>query len=145
MDFMTAMDVAASGLSAERKHMNIISMNLANIQTTRTQDGTPYQRKQAIFRSAPVKWPFDDIMSSELRREVKGVKLARVENDNRPYKEIYDPEHPDANDEGYVQMPDINVVEEMANMLTAARVYEANLSSISTIKNMLNQALQIGR
>jgi flagellar basal-body rod protein FlgC len=145
MDFMTAMDISASGLSAERTNMNIISMNLANVQTTRTPEGGPYQRRRVVFRAAPVEWPFDKTMQSELEREVKGVKVARVEKDERPFKRVHEPDHPDADEDGYVLYPDINVMEEMANMLTATRAYEANLSSITTIKGMLSQALQIGR
>jgi len=145
MDFFTAMDIASSGLSAQRKNMNTISMNLANMQTTRTQDGGPYQRKEVLFRSAPVQSPFDQVMSSEMQREVKGVKVARIQEDDRAFKNVYDPGHPDANEEGYVKYPDINAVEEMANMLTATRTYEANLSTISSVKQMINQAVQIGR
>lgn len=145
MDFMSAMDIAASGLSAQRTQMNVISMNLANVQTTRTAEGGPYERKEVMFRSAPVKRPFDAVMLSELDQEVKGVKVARIDTDERPFKKVHDPGHPDADAQGYVRYPDINVVEEMANMLTALRSYEANLSSVSTVKGMMNQALQIAR
>ena len=145
MDFMTAMDISASGLSAERTNMNIISMNLANVQTTRTPEGGPYQRRRVVFRSAPVEAPFEKAVQSALDRDVKGVKVARVEKDGRPFKQVHEPDHPDADQDGYVLYPDINVMEEMANMLTATRAYEANLSSITTIKTMLSQALQIGR
>jgi len=145
MDFMTAMDISASGLSAERTNMNIISMNLANVQTTRTPEGGPYQRRRVVFRAAPVEMPFEKAVQSALDRDVKGVKVARVEKDGRPFKQVHEPDHPDADQDGYVLYPDINVMEEMANMLTATRAYEANLSSISTIKTMLSQALQIGR
>ena len=145
MDFFTTMDIASSGLSAQRKNMNTISMNLANMQTTRTQDGGPYQRKEVVYKSAPVQSPFDQVMTSEMQREVKGVKVARIQEDDRAFKNVYDPGHPDANEEGYVKYPDINAVEEMANMLTATRTYEANLSTISSVKQMINQAVQIGR
>ena len=145
MNFLNAMDIASSGLSAQRTNMNTISMNLANVQTTRTQDGGPYQRKEVLFEAAPVKHPFDKVMTSEMQREVKGVKVSRIQEDDRAFKDVYDPGHPDANDKGYVKYPDINVVEEMANMMTATRAYEANLSTISSVKQMINQAVQIGR
>lgn len=145
MDFLTAMDIAASGLSAQRQNMNVISMNLANVQTTRTAGGGPYQRKKVVFRSAPLEFPFAKAFSSALEREVKGVKVAEIVPDRRPFRKVYDPGHPDADANGYVLYPDINVVEEMANMLTATRSYEANLATMSNIKSMLNQALQIIR
>ncbi len=145
LDFMTALDIAASGLSAQRINLNVISMNLANINTTRTPEGGPYRRKEVIFRAAPIKWPFDNLMRSELESQVKGVKVNRIVEDNTPFRRVYDPGNPDADKDGYVLYPNINVVEEMANMLTSLRSYEANLSTISSIKTMLSQALQIAR
>ena len=132
MDFFTALDIAASGLSAQRTNMNVISMNLANVQTTRTADGGPYQRKVVVFRSAPIKWPPDKVWLSELERQVKGVKVARIQTENRPFRRVYDPNHPDADKDGYVLYPNINVVEEMANLLTALRTYEANFCLLYT-------------
>ena len=120
-------------------------MNLANVNTTRTAEGGPYKRKTVLFQATPVETPFGKAMQTELERELRGVKAKAVLNDNRPFKLVYDPGHPDANNEGYVSMPDINVVEEMANMLTAMRTYEANVSSITTSKAMYNKALEIGR
>jgi len=145
LDFMTALDIAASGLSAQRTNLNVISMNLANINTTRTPEGGPYRRKEVIFRAAPIKWPFDNLMRSELESQVKGVKVNRIVEDNTPFRRVYDPGNPDADKDGYVLYPNVNVVEEMANMLTSLRSYEANLSTISSIKSMLTQALQIAR
>ncbi|MFP4168273.1 MAG: flagellar basal body rod protein FlgC [Desulfonatronovibrionaceae bacterium] len=145
MDFMSAFDIGASALRAERKQLNVISMNLANVNTTRTPEGGPYQRKSVVFESTPVHSPFDSAMRSALEREIDGVKARSVVNDPRPFKQVYDPGHPDANEDGYVLMPDINVVEEMANMMTAMRTYEANAQSVSTAKEMYNKALEIGR
>jgi flagellar basal-body rod protein FlgC len=145
MDFMTAMDIAASGMSSQRTHMNTISMNLANVNTTKTADGGPYQRKEVVFQSVPVSDRFESMMRSELDREVKGVKVVRIQKDDRPLKQVHDPGHPDADEQGYVSYPDINVVEEMANMLTATRAYEANLSSMTTVRSMVAKALQIAR
>ncbi len=142
---MTALDIAASGLSAQRTNLNVISMNLANINTTRTPEGGPYKKKTVIFQAAPIKWPFDNLMASRIEREVKGVKVNRIVEDNKSFKKVYDPNHPDADKDGYVLYPDINPVEEMAKMLTSLRSYEANLSTISSIKTMLNRALDIGR
>ncbi|WP_028574045.1 flagellar basal body rod protein FlgC [Desulfonatronovibrio hydrogenovorans] len=145
MSFMKSLDIGASALSAERTHLNTISMNLANVNTTRTPEGGPYKRKTVLFKAVPVETPFAKAMQTELERELRGVKAKAVLNDNRPFKQVYDPGHPDANQEGYVSLPDINVVEEMANMLTAMRTYEANVSAITTTKSMYNKALEIGR
>jgi len=145
MDFMTAFDIGASALRAERKQLNVISMNMANVNTTRTPEGGPYQRKSVVFESTPINSPFDEAMRSALDREIEGVKARSVVNDDRPFKQIYDPGHPDANEEGYVLKPDINVVEEMANMMTAMRTYEANVTAVSTAKEMYNKALELGR
>ncbi len=141
---MTAIDIAASGLSAERTNLNVISMNLANINTTRTPEGGPYVKKEVIFQAAPLKWPFDNLMRTRLERQVKGVKVNQIVEEGG-FKRVYDPNHPDADKDGYVLYPDINVVEEMAKMLTALRTYEANLSTVSSIKSMLNRAIEIGR
>jgi len=145
MDFMTAIDVGASALKAERTHLNVISMNLANAKTTRTVDGGPYRRKEVIFKETEVQSPFSKAMNSALDQEVKGVRVESVQNDRRPLKQVYEPGHPDANEEGYVSYPDINVVEEMTNMLAAMRAYEANVSTITTSKSMFSKALEIGR
>jgi flagellar basal-body rod protein FlgC len=145
MDLLSAMNVSASGLSAERTHLNVISMNLANINTTETPGGGAYKRKSVYYRSAPIEPPFEQPFKTALEKEIKGVKVAGVVTDQRPYKRVYDPGHPDADQEGYVNYPDINVMEEMTNLLTATRSYEANVSSIKAIKKMYSKALTIGR
>ena len=145
MDFMTALDIGVSGLSAERTHLNIIAMNLANAKTTRTAEGGPYQRKSVYVAAADVDSPFSKVMQSALGRELRGVRVEGIATDQRPSKMVYEPGHPDANEDGYVAYPDINVVEEMANMMTAQRGYEANVASIDTIKGMYMKALELGR
>lgn len=145
MDFMSALDIGSSGLKAQRSHLNVISMNLANIRTTRTMEGGPYRRKSVSFESSPVYSPFDKAMQDASNRDLQGVRVNGVTVDQRPFKEVFDPSHPDANDQGYVYYPDINVVEEMTNMMTAMRGYEANVQTIQTVKSMFNKALTIGR
>ncbi len=145
MDFMTALDISASGLSAERTNLNIISMNLANAKTTRTNHGGPYKRRCVVTEATSVDEPFTKHMQTALDRELRGVRVSAVALDNRPAKLVYEPGHPDANEEGYVAYPDINVVEEMASMMTAQRGYEANVASVDTIKAMYNKALEIAR
>ncbi|ADU63018.1 MAG: flagellar basal body rod protein FlgC [Pseudodesulfovibrio sp.] len=144
MDFMTALDIGASGLKAQRATLNVISMNMANMRTTKTLEGGPYQRKSVSFESTPVYSPFDEAMNNQLNRELHGVKVLGVTADERPFKQVYEPHHPDANDLGYVYYPDINVVEEMTNMMNATRGYEANVQTIESVKQMFNKALQIG-
>ena len=135
MDLFSAMDIGSSGMSAQRTLMNTISMN----------GGGPYMRKSVMLESTPIDAPFSKAMQTAQDRELAGVKVTGIVNDNRPFRMQYEPGHPDANADGYVAYPDINVVEEMANMITAMRSYEASSSSIGTVKNMFNKALEIGR
>lgn len=145
MDFMTAFDIGSSALSAKRTQMNIISQNLANVKTTRTPEGGPYRRKSVTLAATPVDSPFSKAMNSALDRELKGVRVLDIATDQRPLKQVYEPGHPDADPEGYVSYPDINVVEEMTNMMTTMRSYEANVSTLENIKTMYNKALELGR
>lgn len=145
MDFLTAMDISASGLSSDRTRINTIAMNLANAKTTRTPLGGPYRRKTVVQAATDVDDPFSVHMRSALDRELKGVRVMAVTQDIRPLKQVYEPGHPDANAEGYVSYPDINVVEEMANLMTAQRNYEANATTVEAIKGMFNKALEIGK
>lgn len=145
MDFMTALDIGASGLSTERTQLNIISMNLANAKTTRTAEGGPYVRRTVVKASTQVDNPFSLHMQDAQTRELRGVRVLGIANDSRPFKRVHEPGHPDADNEGYVLYPDINVVEEMTNMLTATRSYEANVTSIKSVKGMWNKALELGR
>ena len=145
MDFMTALDISASGLTAERTSINIISMNLANVKTTRTEYGTPYRRKSVELAATPVDDSFSKQMQGALDRELRGVRVMNVVQDKRPFKMVYEPGHPDADSEGMVKYPDINVVEEMANLMTAQRNYEANVTTVDAVKGMFVKALDIGR
>lgn len=145
MDFMTAMDISASGLSADRTRINTIAMNLANAKTTRTPYGGPYRRRTVVQASTDVDNPFSTHMRSALDRELKGVRVMAVTQDTRPLKQVYEPGHPDANAEGYVSYPDINVVEEMSHLMTAQRNYEANVTTVEALKGMFNKALEIGK
>ncbi len=145
MDFMTALDIGASALSAERTHMNIISMNLANAKTTRTTEGGPYRRKTVLLAATEVDSPFSKQMQSALDRELRGVRVMHVAQDSRPMKAVYEPSHPDANEDGFVYYPDINVVEEMAQLMTVQRGYEANVATMDAVKAMYNKALELAK
>jgi len=149
MDLITAMEISASGLSAQRTRLNIISMNLANAQTTRTADGGPYRRRVAVFTAQP--------FVSHLERSMdvppyppgqdprRGVLVKEISLDDSPLPMVYDPTHPDADQDGYVRMPNVNTVNEMVNMITASRSYEANVTAVNASKNMALKALEIGR
>ncbi len=143
-DFFDSVDVSASALSAERLRMNTISSNLANAQTTRTPEGGPYRRKDPIFEAVPVQ-EFSKVLQGEMEVPLHKVKVVEVVSDQGPPKMVYQPDHPDANPEGYVAMPNINTMEEMVNLITASRTYEANVTAINVAKGMMNKALEIGR
>jgi flagellar basal-body rod protein FlgC len=134
----SGMEVAASGMSAERTRMNTIASNLANARTTRTAAGGAYKRIDPVFQAQA-------LASGPGAGAVTLVRVARLAEDTRPPQEVYEPGHPDANAKGYVQYPNVNVVEEMVNMITASRAYEAGVTSIESIKSMAKSALGIGR
>jgi len=145
MDFETSMKISASGLQAHRAWINVLSANLANIHTTRTAEGTPYRRRTLIYESVPHEENFDTLLREAAEGELERVEVAAVVPDSRDFKTVYDPNHPDADADGMVRLPNINPVEEMANMLTAARSYEANLAALNTAKTLALKALELGR
>lgn len=137
----SAMEVAASGLSAERSRMNVIAGNLANARTTRTEEGGPYKRLDPVFKAELLNAHSTD----PVMRKVQTVGIAEIKQDANPGTMVYEPGHPDANAEGYVEYPNVNVVTEMVNMMTASRAYEAGVTSIESLKAMARAALKIGR
>ena len=145
MSFLDAIQTSASGLTAQRLRMNLISSNLANVNTTRTREGGPYQRKDAVFEAAPQTSEFAAALNDRLEEADVGVQVTEIRNDNRPPILKYDPAHPDADADGYVSMPNINVVEEMVNMMSATRSYEANVTALRATKEMAADAMDIGR
>ena len=145
MDFLTSLKISSSGLKANRKRMGAISSNIANAQTTRTPEGGPYRNKEVVFGSEPARESFGEILEGELDEKAQSVHATEVISSDKPPVLKYDPDHPDANDQGYVAYPDINVMEEMADMISASRAYEANISALNTTKSMALKALEIGR
>ena len=145
MDFFDAMNISSTALSAQRLRMNLISGNLANANTTRTQQGGPYRRKEAVFAAQPANQSFKRILADRQNNKLLTVKVASVIEDRNPPVMKYDPQHPDANEKGYVAMPNINLMEEMVNMISATRGYEANVTALQAAKNMALKALEIGR
>lgn len=147
MGYFGALDIGASALTAQRLRMDTISQNIANVDTTRTENGTPYRRKTVIFEEKGMDVPFSEYLSASSKERLvgKGVRVARIVEDSSPFKKVYDPGNPDADADGYVQKPNIDIVTEMVNMISATRAYEANVTSINTTKSMAMKALEIGR
>lgn len=146
MDFLDALNTSASGLSAQRLRMNLISGNLANVSTTRTPEGGPYRRKDAVFAAVPAPRSFQDELAARGgKSDLVEVRAVRVVEDQREPLRKYDPQHPDADAEGFVDLPNINSAEEMVNLISASRSYEANIAAVRATKNMIQRALEIGR
>jgi flagellar basal-body rod protein FlgC len=143
MNFLDSLSISSTGLSAQRLRMNLISSNMANVNTTRTATGEPYKRKDVIFEA--VAGAFKDALDERLGEEGQGVKVARVIEDNKPFVEKYDPGHPDADENGYIRLPNVNIVEEMVNMISASRSFEANATAVRATKDMAGIALEIGK
>lgn len=146
MSFLNSIDISASGLTAQRLRLDVISQNIANVNTTRTQSGGPYRRKAVIFEDKNEHQPFAQVLANSRQAQAKGgVRVSRIEEDASPFIMNYDPGHPDADEEGYVAMPNVNIVSEMVNMISASRSYEANVTAMNAAKSMAVKALEIGR
>lgn len=145
MNFLNALQICSSGLNAQRVRMNVISSNLANINTTRTLKGEPYKRKDVVFATQPVHETFRSMLETKLNGNLSEVKVIGITTDTRPPRFKYDPGHPDANEKGYVAMPNVTLVEEMVNMISATRSYDSGVTAIKATKNMALKALEIGR
>jgi flagellar basal-body rod protein FlgC len=135
MDSFNVFNISASALDAQRKRINVIASNMANVHSTRTEDGEPYKRKDIVFEAIPV----------DSKEKLEGVRVSEIVVDNTLPLQVYDPGHPDADKEGYVSMPNINIIEEMVNMMMATRAYEANISAFNMSKDLFMKALEIGK
>jgi flagellar basal-body rod protein FlgC len=145
MDLLTSLKISASGLSAQKKRMEAINSNIANAQVTRTAEGGAYRPKEVVFGSEPARDSFADILEGEMDEKAQTVHATEVVSTDRPPILKYEPNHPDADEKGYVAYPDINVMTEMANMISASRSYEANITALNTSKQMAMKDLEIGR
>ncbi|MBX2987659.1 MAG: flagellar basal body rod protein FlgC [Bdellovibrionaceae bacterium] len=145
-DFFTGMRISSSGMTAQRTRMNTISSNIANINTTTTAEGGPYRRKDVVFEAIPEAKSFGEILSTtDPRQDFRRVQVTDVTSDRKAPILKYEPDHPDANPDGYVAYPNINLMEEMTNMIQASRAYEANVSALQATKDLALSALEIGR
>jgi flagellar basal-body rod protein FlgC len=143
MGMFNAMRTSTSGLSAERLRMDTISSNIANSKTTRTENGGPYRRKIAVFQEN-----LDDELgkiSDPLEFNGKGIKAVGIVEDKSPFPMVYDPAHPDARDDGYVEMPNVDYINEFVDLIASQRAFEANVTAINIEKSMYMKALEIGR
>jgi len=140
----SAMGTSASGMTAERVRMDLIAGNLANANTTRTETGGAYRRRVPIFAERGA-GPFRGAAGPLRRTEVGGVQVTAIVQDLSPLRREYQPGHPDADPEGYVELPNVDVVREMVDLMTASRAYEANANAVDAVKQMALKALEIGR
>jgi len=153
MDVFRALRVAASGLTAQRLRLDVIANNIANANTTRTKEGGPYQREEVVFRPREnqqvFRLPLPAFVAQErgadITPEMSGVQVTRIIKDETPGSRVYQPNNPDADADGYVTYPNVNIATEMTDMLSANRSYEANVTVINAIKSMAMRALDIGR
>lgn len=155
MAFLSSLNIAGSGLTAEKTRLNIISENISNIDTTRTEKGGPYTRKLTVFQSTE-KPDFSNLLSAKLSKAAggltigsglnpgAGVRVQAIINDESEYKKVYDPENPDADEKGYVLYPNVDLIKETTDAMAATRAYQANITSLNAIKDMASYALRIG-
>jgi flagellar basal-body rod protein FlgC len=141
MSFFTALRVGGAALSVERARADLATANLANANATRSAEGGPYRRRDPVLRSVAI----EDAFGDRLERAIRAVRLERVAADPRPPREVFNPSHPDADDRGIVQLPNVQIVEELVNLQSAQRSYEANLQAIGASREMALRALRIGR
>lgn len=143
MDIFNTFDVSASALRAQRIRLDTISSNLANVETTSTPEGGPYKKKSVYFQSQSLS--FKEHLDGNLRNSIQGVEVSKILEDQDEPQLVYNPSHPDAREDGYVAMPNVNVLKEMVDMTSATRAYEANTTVIKSAKRMALKALEIGR
>ncbi len=143
MSFLKSMDISASALTAQRVRMDVIAENLANINTTRTAEGEPYRRRYVVMQQREDQTFAGMLDRAKAKSNGSGVRVTEIREDESPFKLDYDPDHPDANEEGYVQMPNVDLVVEMVDMMAATRSYEANITATNAIKSMALKALEI--
>jgi flagellar basal-body rod protein FlgC len=141
MDFLSALRVSASGLSAERTRVNLAASNLANAESTRGPDGKPYARLDPVMRATS----FESALAAPGGAELQGVEVAEIVRDEKPGRRLYSPSHPDADENGFVTLPNVNPIHEVVNLMSAQKSYDANATAVDTLKTMAQRALDIAR
>ncbi|OXT07492.1 flagellar basal body rod protein FlgC [Thermoanaerobacterium thermosaccharolyticum] len=148
MGFLNSIDISATGLTAERLRMDVISQNIANVDTTRISSGGPYRRKLVVLKEIDNQNSFSDMLNTAkgIQAVGNGVEVVSIVDDNKtPLNRVYDPGNPDADNTGYVNYPNVNIVSEMVDMISATRAYEANVTAVNSAKSMIEKALEIGK
>ena len=148
MSFLSSFDISASGLTAERQRLDIAAENLSNTNTTRTESGGPYRRKMVVLQEVPsttFRTKFNNLLNRSTSAAKGGVKVTEIVEDQRDLNPVYDPDHPDADENGYVMMPNVDPVKETIDGMSATRSYEANITAFNAIKLMAQKALEIGK
>ncbi len=150
MSFLSSFDICASGMSAQRIRMDIASENIANVDTTRTEAGGAYRRKDVVLESYSTGSSFQEALRNASRgkgftSQNTGVRVAAIVEDTREMKRVYNPEHPDADEDGYVTMPNVDLLKETVDGMSATRSYEANVTALNAMKAMVQKALEIGK
>jgi flagellar basal-body rod protein FlgC len=147
MGLFDSLDISGSALSAERLRMDVVAENLANANTTRAANGGPYRRKVVVLEQQQGPNAFGNQLAAEMRRgeKPKGVQVAAITEDVTPNKRVYDPGHPDADQQGYVSMPNVDSVTEMVDLISASRAYEANVTAMQAAKTLFNKTLELLR
>jgi flagellar basal-body rod protein FlgC len=145
MSLLSSISVSASGMSAERERAEVLVENIANADTTRTPEGGPYRRRDVVFQSDSVSSPFSSVFQNQLDSQARGVSVSDIIVDNSEPERRYMPGHPDADQNGYVAMPRVNPAQDMVDLLGASRSYQANVSAISAVKDMVQKSIDLFR
>jgi len=145
MEFLRSFNISGSGLTAQKMRMDVIAQNIANAEVTKTEDGSPYRRKMVVLSSIKQSYSFKDALNKASNLKGGGVQVDSIVEDQSALLPVYNPNHPDANEEGYVMLPNVNTGQEMIDMLSASRAYEANVTAFNATKAMALKALEIGR
>lgn len=144
MNVFSAMEIISTSLTAQRTRLNLVASNLANAQTTRTEEGGPYRRKDPVFESEPIQNRFQGLLSDRLAEQAQGVRVTDIVTDQSEPQQVFDPSHPDADESGFVSYPNVNVTEEMVNMIMASRAYDAGATAMKAMGRVGRSALRIG-
>jgi flagellar basal-body rod protein FlgC len=145
MGIFNSINISATALTAEKTRIDIISKNMANVNTTRSTGGMPYRRQMAVFKENKSTMFAEYLNKYTNQPNGNGVKISKIVEDTTPFKLVYEPGHPDADENGYVKMPNVDIVKEMVDMISAQRAYDANVTAMNASKAMLTKALEIGR
>ena len=147
MAFLSSMNVVGSGLTAQQLRLDVISENITNQNTTRTEEGGTYRRKMVVFESEGGQTPFQQALARARGERVQdgGVRVAQIVEDPSDFKLVYDPTHPDANAEGYVELPNVDLVKEIADAMAASQAYSANVTAFNVLKQVTAKGLEIGK